>query len=293
MTEISATAVKELREKTGAGMMLCKKALAEARGDLDAAITYLRKQGEITAGKRSDRAAKEGKVGIHMHGNTAVMLELNSETDFVAKNPDFVALLNSLLEAAVSLRPSDLAGFKAMKAPSLGNRTVQEAVTEKSGLIGEKIDIRRLSVQESAPGSRIFSYVHLGGKIGVLLKLSAAQETALDHPRVQELGKDLCMQVAAAAPLALSRGEIPKDKIESESVIYRELALKEGKPEKILDKIVAGRLDKFYKETVLLEQPFVKDPEQSVSQVVSGAAKEAGSDLKVVSFLRYQLGVES
>ena len=147
-------------------------------------------------------------------------------------------------------------------------------------------------MQETGPDSRIFSYIHLGGKIGVLLKLSAAQAAALDHPRVQELGKDLCMQVAAAAPIALSRGEIPKEKVESESVIYRELALKEGKPEKILDKIVAGRLDKFYKETVLLEQPFVKDPERSVSQVVSGAAKEAGSDLKVVSFLRYQLGVE-
>lgn len=291
VTEISAATVKELRDKTGAGMMLCKKALAETQGDIDAAIAYLRKQGEITAGKRAGRTAKEGKIGIVARGNAAVMIELNSETDFVAKNDDFLGLFNNLLEAAAALKPSDGEAFKAMKAPNLGGRTVQEVLTEKTGIIGEKIDLRRTALMESGTDSRIFSYIHMGGKIGVLLRL-AGPAAALDHAKVQEAGKDLCMQVAAASPIAVRREDIPKEKIESESVIYRELALKEGKPEKILDKIVAGRLDKFYKEIVLTEQLFVKDQEKSISQVLAAASKEAGGEVRVDAFIRYQLGVE-
>ncbi|OGS34643.1 MAG: translation elongation factor Ts [Elusimicrobia bacterium RIFOXYB2_FULL_49_7] len=292
MTEISASAVKELREKTGAGMMLCKKALGETNGDVNAAIDYLRKQGEITAGKRAERTAKEGKVGIAAKGLTTVMLELNSETDFVAKNDDFNALLNGLLEVALDKKPRDVDSFKIMAAAAFGERTVQEAVSEKSGIIGEKIDIRRVTTVEGDSSSRVFSYIHMGGKIGVLLKL-AGTPTVLEHAKVLELGKDICMQIAASSPLAANRDEIPADKIESEKAIYRELSLKEGKPEKMLDKIVAGRLEKFYKENVLTEQLFVKDNEKSINQVIAACAKEAGGEIKVMSFVRYQLGVSA
>jgi len=287
MIEISANAVKELREKSGAGMMQCKKALQETAGDVEKAIEYLRKQGQIQAGKRSGRSAKEGKIASAIQGDLAVMLELNSETDFVSRNDDFSALLGNLVKVALEKAPASLEAFEAVSSPLFGGRTVRDAVMEKAGIIGENIGLKRVCVLRAASDEKFFTYIHMGGKIGVLLTLKGA---ALSHDKVLEAGKDLCMHVAASNPLALKKEDVPADKLASETEIFRELARKEGKPEKMLDKIVLGRIEKFYKENCLLDQPFVKDPNKSVSQVLSEAGKEAGAALSLVAFVRYQLG---
>jgi len=291
MAEISATMVKELRERSGAGMMLCKKALQETAGDVNAAIEYLRKQGEITAGKRAGRAAKEGKIGILVQDGRGVMVELNSETDFVARNKDFLVLLDSLLAAAVKAAPADLDAFNQTPLADFQNKKVQDVVSEKIGTIGENIQLRRISVLDQPAGTRVFSYVHMGGKIGVLLRLKG-EDGALNGDKGAELGKDLAMQVAAANPLTVRREEIAREKIESESAIFRELALKEGKPEKILDRIVQGRLNKFFQENCLLEQPFIKETEKSVSKHIDETSKGAGAEFSVDAFVRFQLGAE-
>lgn len=291
MFEVSAIAVKELREKSGAGMMQCKKALQETAGNVEKAIEYLRKQGQIQAGKRSGRAAKEGKIASVIQGDTAVMLELNSETDFVSRNDEFNALLGNLVKVALETTPDTLEAFEAVSSPVFGGRTVKEAVMEKAGIIGENIGLRRVAVLKARADEKIFTYIHMGGKIGVLLKLKGAPQ-ALAHSKVLEAGKDFCMHIAASNPLALKKEDIPADKLASETEIFKELARKEGKPEKMLDKIVQGRIEKFYKENCLVDQPFVKDPNKSVSQVLAEAVKEAGGAVVIESFVRFQLGSE-
>ncbi|MFH0919335.1 MAG: translation elongation factor Ts [Fibrobacterota bacterium] len=289
--EVTASAVKELREKSGAGMMQCKKALQETSGDVEKAIEYLRKQGQIQAGKRSGRTAKEGKIASAIQGNTAVMLELNSETDFVSRNDDFNALLGNLVQVALEKQPVGLEAFEAASSAVFGNRTVKDAVMEKAGIIGENISLRRVMVLHASADEKIFTYIHMGGKIGVLLTLKG-EASALGHNKVLEAGKDFCMHIAASSPIALKKEDVPADKIASETEIFKELARKEGKPEKMLDKIVQGRVEKFFKENCLVDQPFVKNPDKSVSQVLAEAGKEAGSAVSLTAFVRYQLGSE-
>ncbi|MBL8027283.1 MAG: translation elongation factor Ts [Fibrobacteres bacterium] len=293
MAEMNAAIVKELRDKSGAGMMQCKKALIECNGDMEAAMDYLRKQGQVAAGKRADRVAKEGKVGCHVGADSAVMVELNSETDFVSRNDDFGLFLNDLIKVAAEAKPASLEAFEATTSPVFGNRSVKDVVTEKIAVIGENIGIRRVSVMEKTAGTKIFSYIHMGGKIGILLRLKAENAAALESPEASELGKDVCLHVCALAPLAIDSTGISSTVVEKERAIYRDIAIQEGKPEKILDKIVQGKVDKFYKDNCLLDQLFVKDPEKTVRDVIAAAAKTLGTTITVDSFIRFQLGAAS
>jgi elongation factor Ts len=290
--EVAANAVKELRDKTGAGMMQCKKALQETNGDVEAAVDYLRKQGQFQAVKRADRSAKEGKVACQVEGNYAVMLELNSETDFVARNDDYNAFLGSLVKVAAAVKPANADALLAASSPVLGNKPVKDAITERIAVIGENISLRRACTIEQHPGTKIFSYIHMGGKLGVLMRLKAEPESVLSDPKILELGKDLCLHICASGPLAIDPSGISPEKLEKEKEIYRDMAKQEGKPEKILDKIVQGRVDKFFKENCLVNQLFVKDQEKTVQQIIDEAAKAAGAKVMVDAFVRYQLGVE-
>ncbi len=290
--EVNANAVKELRDKTGAGMMQCKKALQETNGDLDAAVDYLRKLGQVQAGKRSDRIAKEGKVACLIEGKSAVMLELNSETDFVARNDDFNALLGNLVKAAMAAKPKDAASFLETSSQVFGNKTIKDAITEKIAVIGENLSLRRVCTMEQAPQTKIFSYIHMGGKLGVLMLLKTEPESAFSDPKVLELGKDLCLHICASGPLAVDSKGIPQAKIDKEREIYLDMAKQEGKPEKILEKIVQGKVDKYFKDNCLVNQLFVKDQEKTVQQYIDEVAKAANVKVSVDSFVRYQLGVE-
>ncbi|OGJ84637.1 MAG: translation elongation factor Ts [Candidatus Raymondbacteria bacterium RifOxyA12_full_50_37] len=289
MAEISAAIVKELRERSGAGMMSCKKALQETGGDIEAAIEYLRKQGEASASKRAGRVAKEGIIGTQIQNHAAVILELNSETDFVSRNDDFRKFHSDLLGVAMEAKPENVEAFENVRSPVLGNRTVKEGITEKIAVIGENIGIRRVTTVYETPDTRVFTYIHMGGKIGILLLLKAS-EAVFANEQVATLGKDLCMQVAAANPTAVSRENIAREKIEAELAIYREAAKIEGKPEKILDRIAQGKLDKYFEENCLIEQPYIRDPDVKVSKLIADTAKAVGSEISVVTFVRYQLG---
>ena len=290
--DVNAGAVKELRDKTGAGMMQCKKALQESKGDIEAAVDYLRKQGQVQAGKRVDRTAKEGKIACHLEGNSAVMLELNSETDFVARNEDFNAFVGTLIKVATAVKPKDGATLLDSAHPVIGNKTVKEALTEKIAVIGENMSLRRACTVEQTPGTKLFSYIHMGGKLGVLMRLKVTPEAAFNDPKILEMGKDLCLHICASGPLAIDSTGIPQAKIDKEKEIYRDMAKQEGKPEKILDKIVQGRVEKFYKENCLLNQLFVKDQEKTVQQYMDEVVKSVGAQAVVEAFVRYQLGVE-
>ena len=262
-----AGTVKELRERTGAGIMDCKTALQETGGDMEKAIDYLRKKGVASAAKRAGREAKEGLVGTEIKGTTAVIVEANCETDFVARTEDFRALLN-LAMAEVSL-----SGEGAIASGKVADR-----VAELSGKIGEKILVRRAK-KIQASGGAIFSYVHANQKLGVLIELSGK-----DASKLAFLGKDLAMQVAASNPLCVTRDQVPAAALEREKAIYREEI--KGKPENIVEKILAGKLEKFYQTNCLLEQAFIKDDKRSVKALM----QESGSDIKIKQFVRFQLG---
>lgn len=289
---ITAAAVKELREKTGLGMMLCKKALTEADGDMAKAIEDLRKQGQATMEKRSGKAAKEGLISVVTEGPASIMYEVNAETDFVARNEDFTAFVESLGKLLTSARPLDMEAAKALTTEDFGGQSVEAKVLELAGKIGEVISFRRFTVEEADPErERIFSYVH-GGRIGVLVKLACEDKAALDGEALQALGKDLAMQVAASNPIAISREDVPADTVEKEREIYLTQAQSSGKPEKVWDRIVDGKLGKFYKEVALLEQEFIRDTDMTVSDRIQQTQKEIGSPVSAVAFTRYELGGE-
>ncbi len=274
---ISAAEVKELRERTGAGMMDCKKALQETDGDMEAAIDLLRSRGTAKAAKRAGKEASEGVVASHVAGNVGALVEVNCETDFVARTDDFRALAQALAEHVVE-HASDTNGSSdgdALLGQPFrgGDRTVEAVVTEVSAKTGEKIVVRRFARFESDAGE-ISSYVHMTGKIGVLVELSAAG--------TGDLARDVAMHVAASRPLAVKADEIEPEVVERERSVYREQVRQEGKPENIQDKIVEGKLKKFYKENALVEQPFVKDPDTTVGSLVAPA--------EVRRFVRYELG---
>ena len=271
MAKIDAKMVKELRERTGAGMMDCKKALTETDGDMDKAIDYLREKGIAKAEKKAGRIASEGVVAAYVadDAKVAALVEINCETDFVAVTEKFHELCDKIAKHIAETNPADL---DALNASTLAGKTVAETVTEAVASIGEKISLRRFERYENASG-RIASYIHMGGKIGVLVELSGGDE---------QLGKDVAMQIAAASPLAIDRSGVTADHIEHEKEVLRKQALEEGKPEKIIEKMVEGRINKFYEEVCLLEQKFVKDPEQKVSAVLGG--------VEIKAFTRFQLG---
>jgi elongation factor Ts len=274
---ISAGEVKELRERTGAGMMECKKALEETGGDMEAAIDLLRSKGAAKAAKRAGRAATEGTLASHVEDGVGALVELNCETDFVARTDDFRALARQLAEH-VAKHATDLdgaAGGEAVQDQPLmsDGPSVGDVVTEVAAKTGERIVVHRVARFQAESG-RVGSYVHMTGKIGVLVELGGAAD--------EELARDVAMHVAAARPLAVSGAEIPPEVVERERAVYLEQVRQEGKPEAIQEKIVDGKLQKFYKEQALIEQPFVKDPDRTIGQLVG--------EVGVRRFVRFELG---
>jgi elongation factor Ts len=286
MAEITAALVKELREKTGAGMMDCKKALGETGGDLENAVDWLRKKGLAAAAKKAGRVAAEGLVGVATQGKVGAVVEVNSETDFVARNDAFQSFVKTVAELA--LKNGDIEALK--KAAHPGGGTVEETLTNLVAKIGENMNIRRLARLEVKEGA-VVSYVHNAltpglGKIGVLVAL----ESSAAVEKLTEVGKQLAMHVAAANPQYLDTASVDKSALDRERDVLREQARASGKPEAIIDKMVEGRLRKFYEEVVLQEQLFVIDGETRVSKVIEAAGKSAGAPIKVAGFVRFALG---
>ena len=284
MAEISAQAVAQLREKTGLGLMQCKKALTETGGDLEAAVELLRKQGAAVAAKRSGREAKEGKVVFGVSGDSTSILEINCETDFVASSDDFNVFADKAALAIAAGVPADL---EAAKALPVDGATLGELNTAAIAKIGENISLRRFAVEKASAGELVESYSHMGGKIGVLIKLAFDGE-AKDVAALTALAKDLAMQVAASAPLSIDPSGIPAATVEKEREIARELTAKEGKTGDMLERIVEGKLNKFFKENCLLQQVFIKDNKTPIEKLL--ASSPAATGLRVASFHRLQLG---
>ncbi len=281
---ITAAMVSELRKKTGAGMMDCKKALNETGGNMDEAVDFLRKKGLAAAAKKSGRVAAEGSVAVASEGTVGVVVEINAETDFVAKNDAFQSFVGGVTEVVLKNEIADVEALKALAFPGTG-RNVEEELTHQIATIGENMSLRRFARVDAGEGV-VASYVHGAGKIGVLVEL----QTASADERVVELGKQIAMHVAAAAPQYLVRDEVPADIVDKEKEIMRVKAIESGKPENIVDKIILGQINKYYGEVCLLEQAFVIDPDQKVGKVVEALGKELGTPIKLNSFVRYQLG---
>ncbi|MBE6446478.1 MAG: elongation factor Ts [Alphaproteobacteria bacterium] len=274
MVEINAKLVGELREKTGVGMMECKKALVACEGDLEKAIDFLRKKGVAVAEKKAGRVANQGLVGLAVRGNKGAVVELNSETDFVAKNTDFQAFLKQVVDLALD-NGKDI---ETLKTADLNGKSVQDTLVDLIAKIGENMSLRRVAVVE---GETVVPYIHTMtseglGKIGVLVALSGANAA--------EVGKKVAMHIAASAPKFLAIADVDADTANHEREIFAEQARASGKPEAIIEKMVEGRMRKFYEEAVLLEQAFVMDPDKKVKDVVA----EAGCS--ITSFVRYNLG---
>jgi len=284
---ITAALVKELREKSGAGMMDCKKALNETNGDMDAAVDWLRTKGLAAAAKKSGRVAAEGLVALHVDGNVGALVELNSETDFVSRNEEFQAFAKTLAELAISA--DDIDALKAMDFPGTG-RNVADELTQKIATIGENMSLRRMSKISVETGA-IVPYVHNAvaeglGRIGVLVAL----QSSADAEALSGLGKQLAMHIAATNPASLSVADLDADMVAREREVLVEQAKESGKPQEIAEKMVEGRIRKFYQEVVLLEQTFVIDGESKVGDVVSKAGKDAGADIEMTAFAQFILG---
>ena len=280
MAEISAAQVKELRERTGAGMMDCKKALAEASGDTARAAEILRERGIAKASKRVGRAGSEGRVNavVSKDGRVGALVELNCETDFVAKTDDFTALADALAFAVCEKAPSSVDALLDVK---VGGATLRDTVSGAVTKLGEDLVVRRLERLEARASGFVAAYVHAGGKIGTLV--SVASDTPA-RPELRAFVHNVCMHVAATSPASLSRDDLPKAVVEAERSVLTAQAASEGKPANIVEKMIEGRLTKFFKEVVLLEQGLVMDPDKSVSK----AAQEVGA--RIAGFRRFQLG---
>jgi elongation factor Ts len=287
MAEVTAATVKDLRERTGAGMMDCKKALAETNGDVEAAVDWLRAKGLAAAAKKAGRVAAEGLVGAATRGTRGALVEVNSETDFVAKNEQFQDFVRSVTDVALARGEADA---EALKAAPLGDATVGDVLTNNIATIGENQTLRRAAIVEVKEGT-VVAYVHNAaapgmGKIGVLVGLeSSAPEDVL-----VALGKQLAMHVAAANPLALTGDALDADMVARERAIAEEKAAESGKPADIVAKMVDGSMAKFRKENALLSQPFVMDGKTPVAEVIAAAGKEAGATITLTQFVRMQLG---
>ena len=273
MAQITASLVKELRERTGAGMMDCKKALTQTDGNIEAAIDYLRENGIAKAAKKADRIAAEGLSYIEVKGNKAVILEINSETDFVAKNEKFVALVKNVAEAILAAEPATLE--EALQVEAQGG-TVEAVINEGIATIGEKLSLRRFEVVTKTDADAFGAYSHMGGRIGVLTLVEGSTE--------EEAAKDVAMHIAALAPRYLDESEVPADVLEHEKKVLTEQALNEGKPANIVEKMIVGRINKFLEEITVVKQKFVKDDSFTVEKFV---ASKGG---KLTKFVRYEVG---
>ena len=285
MANITASMVKELREMTGAGMMECKKALAEADGDMDGAVDVLRTRGLAAVAKKAGRATNEGTVMalVSEDGKTGALVELNCETDFVGMNEKFKAYAEKIARAAVANKPADL---DALKASEIDGETVEAVVADCIHVMGENTQLARFATIEA---DAVCSYIHMGGKIGVLVSF-ATEGDDTTAAEFAQCGRDVAMQVAAVDPIATSREDVDPAVVEHEMGIYKAQAAESGKPEAIQEKMATGRLQKFYKEQCLVEQAFVKNPDQTVAEYVDSVAKQLGGSIKVTGFKRFALG---
>jgi elongation factor Ts len=288
MAEVTAALVKELREKTGAGMMDCKRALGDSGGDIEAAVDWLRKKGLSAAAKKAGRVAAEGLIGVATGGAAGALVEVNSETDFVARNKEFQSFVQAVSRLALA-GDGELDSLRDADFPGSG-RTVEAELTHLISTIGENIVLRRVKRLSTEEGA-VFSYVHnaLGpgiGKIGVIVTLASTAPAA----QLAELGKQLAMHVAAANPLYLDIASVPPAALDRERDVLRERARASGKPDSVVERMVEGRLRKFYEEFVLLEQIFVVDQENKIAKVVEQASKVVGAPIRVASFARFSLG---
>jgi elongation factor Ts len=287
--QISASVVADLRRKTGAGMMDCKEALAQSGGDIEKAIEFLRKKGKAAMRKRADRQANEGVIAaaVSPDGHCGTLAEVNSETDFVARNAEFRTFADKV--AARILDWNDASGktvAQLLELPLQGKRTVADELSDLVGKIGEKLEVRRFG-RLTSPSGLVGWYIHSNSKLGVLVNLDGGQ---VDDPAAQSLARDLAMQVAAASPLYVHRQEVPEEKLATEKEILAEQVKTQGKPPQVVEKIVSGKLSKFFSEVCLVEQPFVKDPNITVGDWIAQAAQKTGKPLAVLSFVRFQVG---
>ena len=283
---ITAAMVKELREKSGAGMMDCKTALNESGGDMEAAVDWLRTKGLAKAAKKAGRVAAEGLVGVASEGNKAAVIELNSETDFVARNEGFQELVAKVAKVATSTDGS----VEALAAADLDGKSVADAITDAIATIGENMTLRRsalLSVDQGVVSTYVHGKVAEGlGKIGVLVALQSSADAA----KLDGLGRQIAMHVAATSPLALNTEALDPAVVEREKAVFSEQARDSGKPDNIIEKMVEGRLRKFYEEVTLVKQAFVINPDQTVEQAVEALAKDLGTEVKLTGFVRLALG---
>jgi elongation factor Ts len=286
---ITASIVKELRDKTNAPMMDCKKVLTETNGDIEASIKLLRERGIMKSSKMADRAANEGVITarISAGATSGLLLEVNCETDFVSKNESFQAFVGDIADA---LSASKAADHAAALAHQHGEQNVEDTIKSKVGEVGENLQFRKYIRFDAAPGGVIASYIHLGGKVGVLIEVGTTKAESAATNTFKELIKDLTLHIAASAPKGLSRDDIPEDIIDAEREIFRAQLTKEGKPEAMLEKILPGKMAKFFAESCFLEQGFVKDPDTTVAKLLETKGKELGDTLTVTRFVRFGLG---
>lgn len=280
----TAKDVADLREKTGVGMMECKKALMEADGDMDRAVDILREKGLAASAKKAGRIAAEGVAFAMNKDNVAVAIEVNAETDFVAKNADFLAFVETCAQTVADNNPIDVDALLSMK-PTGQNETVDEMLKEKILTIGENIKIRRFARYDGA----VTSYIHAGGRIGVIVKFDTTPEIAA-KPEFEEYARNVAMQIAAVAPEYVRSSEVPADVVEHEKSILKQQVVDEGKPEHIAEKIVEGRMGKFFKEICLVDQAYVKDGDKSVADYTKSVGEALGGSIEIVSFTRFEKG---
>jgi elongation factor Ts len=286
---ITAALVNDLRKKTNAGMMDCKRALEETQGDLDAAVTLLREKGIAKAGSKADRAANEGVITARISDDSksGILLEVNCETDFVSKNDNFQGFVASLADSLIASQPADHA---AATQAQFNGLTVEDAVKAKVAEVGENLQFRKYVRFEAQGEGIVASYIHMGGKVGVLIEVGANNAETASTATFRELVKDLTLHIAAAAPRGLSREDIPADVVEAEKNIFRAQLADSGKPANILENIINGKIGKFFSENCFLEQGFVKDPDTTVIKLLEAKGKELGDTLVVRRFVRFGLG---
>jgi len=291
MANITSQMVKELREMTQAGMMDCKKALVEADGDMDKAVEWLREKGLAAAAKKAGRIAAEGVVASYVSEDAkiGVVVEVNCETDFVAKTDNFINFSKNVAKHIAAANPADVDELMNQKFVDDESKTITDLVSDATVSIGEKISIRRFARYEVEAGA-VETYIHMGGKIGVLLQVANDNADSLTNDAFKAFYHDVALQIAAARPTYVRPEEVPAETLENERKILRAQAMEEGKPEDIANRMVEGRIKKYYKEVCLLEQPFVKDGDKSIKQVMAETAKAIGANLDLVKFERFERG---
>lgn len=288
---ITASMINELRKATGAGMLDCKKALEEVGGDMEQAIDFLRKKGLAAASKKAGRAATEGMVAaaVSADAKTGILVEINSETDFVAKNDTFQDFVKQVANHILVSAPADMDALMAQPYCGDASKTVQTLVTEAISVIGENMQLRRF-VSYTAEAGTVGTYIHAGGKIGVLVEATCDNATVAASSELSTVLKDVAMHIAAASPQCLCREEVPAELLEREKEIYRAKARETGKPDNIIEKIIGGQVNKFYGDICLLEQVFVKDPDKTIQQFIDASGKALGCTIGLKRFTKYVLG---